>query len=982
MDIPLNQNVDIQLGESQPSDMVLADDIESPPIESPPIESPPIESPPIESPPIESPPIESPPIESPPIEIDIVIDDVVDILFKISRLSKNINKNNLKETQTEIVKLLTELLNPEYLNILVKLHGAFLTTQSGIVILLQDLTKSDNEKIEQLQNLIIQKRKSVLDLQKLNIKDLKSIVDKITTLFSLDMDYYKKNYISVPNDKLKDNLKQLFPLLPGSIDKHTYTFNISSETNQVEIVHNLFGDLFMIRSEIPHDFSEIRNKKLYQKIISLSIYEYIYKTFTDNTILTLLENILKIELNEERSGISVLELIYLSGIPLIKQSKNKLSIEVEENEHDACIFPLVFNTKQVQVVSDADSQANKYYSQIEELIPASIAQYPFLNFDAGSAPTFYNFRDFVERQEQLYSADDDDITPQIPPQIPPEIFVKSLDNNTYLKIINSQIEDQYTYNIQFMNPDSTNIKFKRIINLLNSDSENLQLYNVSISKVTSIVNIVLQNLYKVTSNIIISSKTSKKIPAQSTANSTLANLTNLFGIINNNTLTSFLEEQIYLYENYVVSISNGRYTATPVKGNKQEQDDDMSGGETISKKRKIEESKINIAVKKGKVGEQQEKLTLQTEITTNKDPVIATLICKILLNTISVKSLGDLVPYYITLIQLMNTKPQLEKTYDLNLDELTDYFTDLKKTKNEYFGVLGSADYSLIQSPLININFTDNPASLKHYRDSEMVSCVHIKDSDITLPLSKREIDIYRLMSCIEGNGCKIEQPDREISDSATPPTLVNYFFNDIIDKLTIYSSYEDFMNITKNVRKLKKLTNQIMSFKRNVTDSSSPQETIMMMITRLLRDKKPDETDLFLKNNYEELDNFKNNYTLFIQTIDLLNQRIRQINPKEFFNYLQLVSERQDDRDILDIEIKNPNIYFVCEYIIRNLSYKLSTPASEQSSIISSSGVQSSDMDITAGGKKHKIKKSKKHKNHNKTNKFTNKKTRKYVKK
>ena len=36
--------------------------------------------------------------------------------------------------------------------------------------------------------------------------------------------------------------------------------------------------------------------------------------------------------------------------------------------------------------------------------------------------TFYNFRDFVERQEQLYSADDDDITPQIPPQIPPEIF--------------------------------------------------------------------------------------------------------------------------------------------------------------------------------------------------------------------------------------------------------------------------------------------------------------------------------------------------------------------------------------------------------------------------------------------------------------------------------------------------------------------------------------------------------------------------------
>ena len=68
-------------------------------------------------------------------------------------------------------------------------------------------------------------------------------------------------------------------------------------------------------------------------------------------------------------------------------------IEVDNNENDACIFPLIFNNKKVQIVSDADSQGNKYFSQVEALTSVLESIYPFLKFDAGSPPTFYSFKE-------------------------------------------------------------------------------------------------------------------------------------------------------------------------------------------------------------------------------------------------------------------------------------------------------------------------------------------------------------------------------------------------------------------------------------------------------------------------------------------------------------------------------------------------------------------------------------------------------------
>jgi hypothetical protein len=994
---------------------------------------------------------------------DIDLDYYLNILSKLTYLQNSINTNNLEDKYDELQNILRELIIPdEFLNLVIKFGDTdtFLSNDSILKKYFIDIKDKipNDDRISYLRQFISNelKDKVIINIDQFGfvigqiyfepikfVNRLKELYRKINELFSIDIKQYKAN-MEIVNGNLKEALKSLYYYLNTKRNnpyKYTYTFNIKPSANMpttnyimpqgttIEVEHNLFGDLFMLRSEIPHDFDKIKNIDLYKKIIKLSIYEYAFNNFSnDEKLLNIIENILKINLDEERSGISVLELIYLSGIPLIKQTKNKLYIEVEENENDSCIFPSIFNKKYVQVVSDADSQGNKYFSQVENLIPESENEYPFLKFDAGSAPTFYSFRDQIEREkelERLKTKDDNNSEEGYPP--PPQIDVKSLDGNTYLKIMNTSVANKYLYSVRFNNPyeniqanDNDYLEIERIVNLLNSDTENLKLINKDNTKEDNNEEYNTKEVSKLTSSKQTDepkagpTTISEKIPnsaASITAVTTIVNrvLRNLYiisGTKENNIpeeeishvlLQLFLTEQVNLYEEYVNEISKNRYneiftkkTLTDKKAPENKNQNPIQNQEYTTK-RKRDNNDSNSKNKNTKPRKQQDS------------KIIAGFICKLLLNVISIKSLGDLVPYYVTLIQIMANKAKLPPTYELDERALTNYFTTKANLVNDFFGALGSGDYSLIQSPLINVNFLNQNGIIddtlkKEIDNTEIVSCVHIKNSDITLPITKKEKDIYILMSCIESGGCNLVHKDKGTN-------IINKYFGDeLIKSLTEYSSYVDFMNINENIENIDTLNSEIYAMDKYITISEAePGATFIENIDSLLTNlstilDKPDNSQQnklitnILKYNVEKLNNFRNNFDNFIDIIVELNAIINTMNVQQFFIDLDtvskpIISENNDsnpyintdklgapdtnnvfaETDRVNIMINNPNIYFLCEYIIRNLNYKL---LSETATAI----------ETAKGGETKKSSKFKITKKQNKNNKNNKKRTRKYL--
>jgi hypothetical protein len=242
---------------------------------------------------------------------DDYFEDIMKLLFEMIKI-KNPEKKNAIEKINTMNGYLQTLNNPDYLEVISKLtpdlfNNEYITQALGNTSIGDSNDQMQNSLLVESRNEILQRK--ILELQqelqnftqKLNELDKNKQTDKIykpvldslgkffniiNMHFMLDYDYYKKMFVDEPEEALRDAVHQLYRGLNpiGSNNpntKFTYTFNINKATNDIEVVHQLFGDLFMIRSEIPHDFSDINNKNLYKKIIDLMIYEYIYTNITD-----------------------------------------------------------------------------------------------------------------------------------------------------------------------------------------------------------------------------------------------------------------------------------------------------------------------------------------------------------------------------------------------------------------------------------------------------------------------------------------------------------------------------------------------------------------------------------------------------------------------------------------------------------------------------------------------------------------------------
>lgn len=849
------------------------------------------------------------------------VEDLFEIFFKMIQLQK-MKKENTEGALRNMNLLLEDLSSNVYLDMIIKLDNTLFNDDSMIRKIIDDNNSSDQDKKTNISSELTKFSTNIstiigppppLASQKPptikppTIKQTKEIIEKINTFFNFDVDCYK-NILPDTLEKLKTNVKNLYDEIKKTkLSTATYTFNISKEQKTVVVNHQLFGDLFLLRSEIPHDFSDIKNKKEYQKIIDLTIKEYIYTDISYNAeIIRTTQELMRTDLNEERSGVSALELIFLSGIPLIKQTKNKLQLEVSTNYNESCIFPLVLNTNKVELVSDADSQANKYYSQIESLEIATEKNYPFLSFDAGSSPTLYSFQELIERNKILESLQENENTPETKPD-PYTINVVNLDGNTYISLIPSEIKGtkKWQYTAVFINPIVE--QYKEIIYRLNEMLKDNPFSEVSITNIKNLVNLTL---------ITLCSFFNKK-PKQT-----------------DDDLKYFLQTIINKFDESL----NATLKAQEAQADMM----DSHGGDKVTsntRKQRLDQPYSTIQNKRANTQQ-------GTPPPMTLDQNTSIFACKLLLNIISLKSLGDLVPYYVTLIDIMTSdnKVNNDNNYITNKEEVIKFFTD--NTKTRYFGALGSADYSLIQTPLIEVKFSgeDSVILQNKYDKTKMVSCVHIKNSDITLPLSNSTKYIFRLMSCISSDGCKVVNNN---------PLLEP--INDIIKNLFERTSNVDFMNIADNERYFKKMNQEMIASTKlipsaELTPSPDTFQNFIEASNGIIGDynriiSSPQARDIssnilsIIKLNAGQLDNYVKKFDSFSDMIVELNKQLITVfhndeTKTRFLDNLLIASNPNlkdteghiTTNDTTDIEIKNDNLYFLCEYIIDYMFQKAET--------------------------------------------------------
>jgi hypothetical protein len=737
---------------------------------------------------------------------------------------------------------------------------------------------------------------------------LKSLLTPLLKLFKLKLDK------STLRESINDKVIELYNSIDNNDKNYTYTFEIQETLERntdkildnINIKHHLFSDLFMLRSEIPHDFSgsdKIQNLELYQEIINMCIIEYVEHIYLRKTNFRQIKSIIvdmiykekpktktqtKIHLNnlervprpisEEICGYSILQIIQLRNIPLIKDTKGNLNFEMDENLDDksSALFPTIFKNKQIINVSDSFNTANNYFSGFANFRSITFLEYPFLKFDAGTPPTFFQTREPMAYNKTLNNV------LIIPEQLPPIITVESLYWDYKLSIMPKKINNNFYYYFNFIptasSTQGTNPSIQGIIDELNIYLKCYLFLDVKTSDVKKLVNSILNFLFKFYNK---SNNAKEKTAVLKQAN-----------------------EYFNGAEYNQIEITENRF---------------LIGGKDT---------------------QNTPKNFLENHIRNFDKNVISKLICKILLNLISIKSLGDLVTYHYVLVRQM-MKEQFnseQKVIQRVQNNLYNYFLDENQI-NFPLGSLSSADYSLIQSPLINIIFTGNNIAVNTalYDRCEMVASVHIDSNDLVLPLGKSETNIFRLMGCVIN-------PDNN---------NMNNFFGNIVKNINVNNIFS--MNIKDNVfianrlkssiiKLLEELNNSDLGIQINIDVTNLKSLTlynfydeILPIIGKIIDDllNRDESVKIFkyindsitIKNTLEAYIYTYNNLILLlgnenndllseyglINTIYEITNRSAQIN--NFLHNIENIGQTTN------MKLDNPNEYFLSEYIIRCLT-------------------------------------------------------------
>ena len=271
---------------------------------------------------------------------------------------------------------------------------------------------------------------------------------------------------------LKDRLRKHIQSETKRIEPFLYKLQIDeSEELKIELQYTELGALIMWSTEIPHDLSALDPK-------ILSLIDQKIKKYT-----TKLRNMYEvsgrtISYTENIASELCLDILNYNVIPRCVQRHGKLELQIGPREVGHGLLPSVYNDSKVFLTSDANNTGNVEFSQVwrEGLYNITGKVAPFLNIDAGSAPTQIGFQESMLEQEQLENLKKDPVVINF--NKPVDITIRSPTGIIMLHI-KSNSYDLTQYNIEIFSDNGK--EFHSIPNTIN---------NLSIQNVINIVNSV------------------------------------------------------------------------------------------------------------------------------------------------------------------------------------------------------------------------------------------------------------------------------------------------------------------------------------------------------------------------------------------------------------------------------------------------------------------------------------------------------------
>jgi len=297
---------------------------------------------------------------------------------------------------------------------------------------------------------------------------------------------YVKNYLKehgITYDQAKEKRDNTITILKDKLRKHIqsetkriepflYKLQIDeSEELKIDLQYTELGALIMWSTEIPHDLSALDPKIL--SLIDQKIKKYTTKLRNMYDV-----NGRSISYTENIASELCLDILNYNVIPRCVQRHGKLELQIGPREVGHGLLPSVYNDSKVFLTSDANNTGNVEFSQVfrEGLYNITGKVAPFLNIDAGSAPTQIGFQESMLEQEQLENLKKDPVVINF--NKPVDITIRSPTGIIMLHI-KSNSYDLTQYNIEIFSDNGK--EFHSIPNTIN---------NLSIQNVINIVNSV------------------------------------------------------------------------------------------------------------------------------------------------------------------------------------------------------------------------------------------------------------------------------------------------------------------------------------------------------------------------------------------------------------------------------------------------------------------------------------------------------------
>jgi hypothetical protein len=460
----------------------------------------------------------------------------------------------------------------------------------------------------------------------------------------------------------------------------TYNIDLSSDFSNITVKPHFHGYFVMLMIELRHDFLTSRNDLQPLDGTSLDLIKKMIKSLLINSLST---NSLSTNYKQtstfilskdfdylvETTGQKVLLELYKRAHIECVQEVSYGSIKVTYGEPDkvSTVFPKVFSHNKIVVASlDANNRASAEVVGMDNIFKLDSCNFPLLKLDAGNSPALEEETEKGTRGLELISTSGHSFdTSQ-------DFFTHQAKEPGYYFSENTPNQK----NILIQNLSGTTM-FTIMMSIDSGNTKFILMFNKEIETIVNSV-VIKQFLDHFSQGIEFDSVSIPKV--------------------------------IYLYNlvySYIKQIING-----DVKAYLSSNLPDPS--EPSQKPPSRSSSRI--------------KNTSSSESSTNNSDEVL-YFQNILVGIISLKSMGDLVPYYITLIEALS-----------NYNSLT------IPDRLEYIGYVSSADFSMSQTPLLDLTMDGSPYKFP----CSVFAGIHIHNTGFIVPLNpteKKKIKLWNEIS-------------------------------------------------------------------------------------------------------------------------------------------------------------------------------------------------------------------------------------------